>query len=159
MKKPVTEAIATERIETLCCRSEQCSADIRRKLSLWGITPDTADRIIEKLRERKFIDDSRFARAFVRDKYRFSGWGRNKIITALRTKQISASVVSEALREINLREYADMAFKAVKSKLRTMPSGLTLHDIRNRLYRFGIQRGFESSLVMRIINSKKLWEE
>ncbi len=157
MKKPVTTANAIERLEALCCRSEQCSGDMRRKLLTWGITGSRADDIINRLTEHGFVDDRRFACAYARDKYRFNGWGRNKIITALIARRIPKSHIEEALGEIDTRQYAMAALKALSGKLKTIPSDTPLHETRQKLYRFGLQRGYESVLITRIINSRKLW--
>ncbi len=159
MKKALSPAEATERLEILCARSEQCSADIRRKLYNWGIGSSQSQRIIERLEQDRYIDDSRFAKAYVRDKYRFSAWGRIKITAGLIAKRIPRHIIDEALLEIDSRTYALTAFKAIRSKLRTLPPDMPRYDIRARLMRFALSRGYESSLSLRIIDSQRLWQE
>lgn len=159
MKKALSPAEAIERLEILCARSEQCSADIRRKLYNWGIGSSQSQRIIERLEQDRYIDDSRFAKAYVRDKYRFSAWGRIKITTGLIAKRIPRHIIDEALLEIDSRTYALTAFKAIRSKLRTLPPDMPRYDIRARLMRFALSRGYESSLSLRIIDSQRLWQE
>ena len=96
-RKPISPQNALSRLEDLCARSEQCSGEARKKLSGWGIAPTDAERIISSLVERRFIDDSRFCRAFVRDKLYFARWGRRKIQLSLAHKQISRGLDSLAL--------------------------------------------------------------
>ena len=138
-------------------RSEQCSYDLRRKLFNWGVSADASDKIINRLIAEKFVDDERFSTAFVRDKYRFSGWGRMKIMTHLAAKRISKSVAENALEAINAEEYAEVALKALKARARALKEGNT-YEGRTKLYRFGVSRGFETSLVSSLIKSGAVWE-
>ena len=62
----------------LCSRSEHCSFDIQDKLMLWGLSSEDALLVISKLIEEKYLDDERFARAYVKDKFRFNHWGKQK---------------------------------------------------------------------------------
>ena len=71
--KKVSPEQALVRLEELCVRAERCEAELRRKLMQWAIVPADADSIIASLRARRFLDETRFAAAFVRDKYRFGG--------------------------------------------------------------------------------------
>lgn len=158
MKKPLTPDAALERLEELCSRSEQCTDDVRRKLYRWQIEPDEADRIVDSLIDNRFVDDARFARAFVRDRYRFAGWGRRKIRAALAVKRIPSSTVSEAMDEIDGALYQRKAFAALQAKLH----GLDRSDpraCREKLLRFGLSRGYETDLVIRIIESRRLWQQ
>lgn len=137
---------ALTKLETLCARSEQCTYDLKQKLYRWGVPSDEASRIIKELEKRRYVDDCRFACAYVRDKYRFSRWGRNKIAMALRAKRIAENVINEALDEINQDEYMAVMKSLILLKLRGVPMPLS-YDGRMRVYRFMVQRGFESSLI------------
>jgi len=155
-RTPLSPDEALERLEELCMRSEQCTADARRKLWMWQLPAEKADEIIDSLIERKFIDDSRFARAFVSDRYRFAGWGRAKLRAALIAKQMSRPIIDGALEVIDPKTYQMAAFNAMRSKLRSIDR-TDMRRCRERLLRFGISRGYETDLVIRIINSRSLW--
>ena len=157
-RKPMKPQAAVLRLEDLCARSEQCTADLLRKLSTWGLSKSDSEKIIKHLTETRFLDDSRYARAYVRDKYRFSGWGRKKIISGLYTKHISKSLIEEAITEINLKEYATIAFRAIASKLRQLPPDMSHSEKRQRLMRFAAGRGYEVALIIKIIDSQRLWQ-
>lgn len=74
--KTITPEQARQRIEHLCAKAERCTYEMSRKLLGWGIEERKAREIIDNLVDQRFIDDSRYAKAFVRDKYRFQHWGR-----------------------------------------------------------------------------------
>lgn len=157
MKKPVTPQQALVRLETLCARSEQCTEELRRKLASWKLDAQTSEKIIRRLEENRFVDNDRFARSFVHDKYLYSGWGRRKIASALYARRISPETIDNAMATIDVVRYGSLAFKAMKLKLRQLPDSLSREEKRIRLLRFGTGRGYETALVVKIINSDRLW--
>ncbi|MDE6323258.1 MAG: RecX family transcriptional regulator [Paramuribaculum sp.] len=157
-KKQLSSAQIVARLEDLCVRSEQSVFDLRQKISRWGLTdPMETDRIIDGLIDRRFVDDSRFARAYVRDKYRFDRWGRMKIIRGLIARRIPRPTIDEALEEIDNREYALNCYRLLCSRRRQIPDSVEPHDARQRLMRFAAARGYELSLIVRLIEKKRLW--
>ena len=149
-KKELRPEAALIRLETLCARAEQCESELRRKLATWQIAPDDADAIIISLRSRRFVDDSRYAAAFVRDKYRFARWGRRKIEMALRQKRIDPDVAAEAMTEIDDKEYLSILRHIITAKAKPMAKPLAYED-RMKLLRFAVGRGYESAQAVKII--------
>lgn len=134
----------------LCSRSEQCEADIRRKLQLMGIPGSAATEIIDDLTAQRFIDNSRYARAFANDKARFSGWGQHKIKAALAVKRISSSDISEAIENVESEIFQEAADRACAAKARTLD--LTEYTDRTKLTRHLLSKGFTSSEISRAIS-------
>ena len=87
-KKPLTSAQAMKRAAALCARSEQAPGDLHDKLVKWGLNASEAALVVEQLTEQGFVNEQRYARAFVKDKFAFNGWGRIKIAHQLRLKGI-----------------------------------------------------------------------
>lgn len=157
MKHAMTEETALARLESLCARSERCHFELATRLRNWQVPGSVAERILQSLRENRFYDDERFARAFVREKYLFQRWGRNKIVSQLYAKRIDRATIDEALSEIEVRRYAANAFKLVAAKLKSLPEEMPQIEKRTRLLRYGVSRGYESSLIIKIIESRRLW--
>ena len=153
-KRTITSQNALTRLETLCARSEQCTHDIQQKLYKWGISSSDSGKIIKSLTDRKFIDDNRFAEAFVRDKFRFSKWGRLKIVQALSLKHIPRHIINDALELIDPDDYETTLISSISQKAKSidMPDSF---EGKTRLFRFMASRGFEPSLIIKIINSRK----
>lgn len=152
--KPVE---ALKRLESLCARSEQCESELLTKLSRWGISSDMAEKILARLRAERYVDNGRFARAFVRDKYLFQHWGRQKIRAALRLKRISDGLIDSAIdEEIDEETYRRNAIELLHAKIRTMKEPQS-YDNRMRLLRFAYGRGFESVLIIKLLKSPELW--
>lgn len=148
-RRPLTPENALVRLESLCARAEHCTFEMATKLRGWGITGYEAEKIIDRLVDNRFVDDERFARSFVRDRYRFSGYGRRKIALGLIAKRIPRDIIDSAMEEID----EDIYFENLRRLIDRKASGLdtSLFDDRNKLYRYGIGRGYESALVAKAI--------
>ncbi len=147
-----TPAQALSALAALCSRGEQAESDLREKLRKWEVSPADADRIIQRLKEENFLSDERYARAFVRDKFRFNGWGRIKIAHALRQKRIDSQWIELALAdEIDEAAYHDTLIRLMQGKLRSV-AGREPQAARAALLRFAASRGFESDLCYRCLD-------
>ena len=141
-KQPLTAAQAMNRAAALCARSEQASADVREKQLKWGLDSNEANRVLQQLVEQGFIDDSRYARAFVKDRFAFNGWGRIKIAHQLRLKGIAGETIDEAMAAIDETQYRSRLLDLLRAKWRTVK------DREPRaawaaMMRFAASRGFE----------------
>jgi len=137
---------AYDKAAFLCSRSEHCSSDIQEKLKLWGLSAEDARLVIAKLVEEKYIDDERFARAYVKDKFRFNHWGKQKIAYMLRSKNISSEIMELAFEEIEDEGYSNELRRLLADKEKSIKAK-DQHDKRNKLMRFAMGRGFESDQI------------
>jgi len=144
------QTTAYDKAAFLCGRSEHCSSDIREKLKLWGLAAEDAVLVIEKLVEEKYIDDERFARAYVKDKFRFNHWGKQKIAFMLRSKNISSEILELAFEEIEDEGYSEELRKILTEKEKSIKAK-DKYDKRNKLMRFAMGRGFESSQISAVL--------
>ena len=128
-----------------CSLSEHCIQKVREKLVQWEAPKEFIQPIIDKLVEGDYINEERFARAFVKDKFRFNHWGRIKITTHLRVLSISSDIIAKAIGEIDEDEYAEILDETVEKKRKTIKKG-TDYEIRAKLLRPALSRGFEYEL-------------
>ena len=147
MKKECSAEEARFKAEAYCSASEHCKADVLGKLYQWGAPEECWEDVLKHLEQEKYIDESRYARAFVRDKYRFNQWGRSKIVQALRVKQIPASCISEALEEIEESEYLSALTSLLKKKLRSVKASND-YERNGKLIRFAAGHGYEMSDIL-----------
>ncbi len=144
--KSLTPEKAIQRSQAICARQERCSYDIRLKLRQWQISNVDIERIIKQLIADGFINDERYARMFVRDKSKFNKWGPQKITYTLKSKHFPDDIIKDALSEIDhandeltLKELLSKKMKGIKAK--------STYDLKTKLIRFGISRGFDYDLV------------
>ena len=90
---------AKARLMAECSRREISSGQARKWLVKREIPETEIKHIIDSLVKDKYIDDARFAKAFTRDKLRFSKWGPEKILRGLSEAGVDKSVTGEAVKE------------------------------------------------------------
>ena len=146
MAKILTPPEALHRAAALCSSAEHCTADIREKLARWGVTEADSCTIIDRLVQERFIDEQRYAAAFVKDKFRFSGWGRIKMRYALQQKRIDGSDIDHALATLDEEQYNDRLLELLQAKSRSIRDD-DPEARRAKLFRFAASRGFESALI------------
>ena len=134
-----------------CSLSEHCIQKVREKLLQWETPKELIQPIIDRLLEGDYINEERFARAFVKDKFRFNHWGRVKITTHLKALNISSENISIAMQDIDDEEYEKMLDEIVEKKRKTIKNG-TDYEIRAKLLRHALSRGFEYNLVASKLN-------
>jgi regulatory protein len=148
--KTYTEEEALNRIASLCSTSEHCLSEVTDKLKRWQISSNAAERIIAYLLKEKFIDESRYAKAFVRDKYRFAKWGTIKISQALRLKKINPADIRMALDDINRNEYLAILKTLLQTKQQNIQAKST-YEFTGKLIRYGLSRGFDLNDIQHVL--------
>ena len=146
----ITETEALNRVAAYCSTAEHCRAEIAEKLQRWGIAYDAIDRIINRLEQEKYIDEERFCRAFINDKYRLAKWGKMKIGQALQLKKISSSVYWPYVNEIDEEEYHAVLQKLLAAKRKSVRAE-SEYELNGKLVRFALSRGFEMKDICRCI--------
>lgn len=144
----ITETEALNRVAAYCSAAEHCRAEIAEKLQRWGIAYDAIDRILNRLEQEKYIDEERFCRAFINDKYRFAKWGKKKIGQALQLKKIPSSVYWPYLNEIDEEEYRAVLQNLLQAKRKSVHAG-SEYELNGKLIRFALSRGFEMKDIAR----------
>lgn len=147
----ISEADALSRVEALCSTSENCRADVAERLQRWGIAYGAINRILDHLEQEKFIDEERFCRAFIHDKFRFAKWGKLKIGQALQLKKISFTIYRPLLNEINEDEYLAILQGLLTSKRKSVHAENEF-ELNGKLIRFALSRGFEMKDIRRCID-------
>lgn len=130
-----------------CARAERCSSDALRSMRRWGLSDEDARGVLAKLTKERFIDDGRYAEAYVREKMRFSGWGERKIRAALRAKAIAPNIVDHALLQLQPDDNRERLEEVLRKKaLKT--TARDAYDLKAKLVRFGMSRGFDLDDVL-----------
>jgi regulatory protein len=143
--------IALDKAMAQCSRREFCCDDIRNKLSLWGIENNDAEKIIGILIKENFINESRYATAFVRDKFKYNKWGKVKIAAHLRVKKLPPDIISSALDSIDNEQYTKLLRELIGAHRKSVKAK-NQYDLKAKLLRYGLSKGFESSLLYDLLN-------
>ena len=142
---------ALSRLQRLCSRAEKCIADVRRKLLEWEFAPGEASKIIAQLQAGGFVDERRYAKAFVHDKITLSCWGVVKIRKALKDKKIDDEIIREALCSIDKLTQEQTLAYLLSNKEKSLKA-IPLANRKIRLLRFALGRGFEYEMALRVVD-------
>jgi regulatory protein len=146
---------ALDRAMRYCSRRESCISDVNAKLESWGVSSKNKEKVINVLINEKFIDEQRYATAFVKDKFNFNKWGKLKISAHLKSKNIPGEIIKSALYNIDNELYFQ-TLKELLSGHKRFIKAKNEYDLKARLLRFGLSRGFESSLIYEVLNDTGL---
>ena len=138
-----------------CSLAERCLFDVRKKIQAENLSAEEEKRIVDWLLREKFIDEKRFSRSFVHDKFYFNHWGRIKIGYELKSKGIPPDIYQEALETIDEDEYLTVLTDLLKNKKRSV-QGRSPQDVYQKLCRFASSKGFETALIINTL--KKMFK-
>lgn len=149
-KKEITEEKALSRLAALCSRGEHCTGELSEKMQRWNLSDEAQARIMAFLTEHHYVDDTRYARAFIHDKVEYNKWGRKKIEQALWAKNIDESVYAHILDEIEENVWEKTLFPLLLTKEKSIKAEND-YERNVKLLRFALSRGFSMDTARRCI--------
>ena len=149
--KEKTEQDAYLQLAALCAQAEHCQQEMRDKMKRWGIDAATQDRIVARLIKERYVDDERYARAFVKDKIRYNKWGRRKVQQGLWLKHIDDDIQERVLSEVDDSEYLAVLRPLLKQKVRSIRAEND-YERTQKLVRFALGRGFTFDIIRQCLN-------
>ena len=157
MKKEMTEQEAYLQLAAICAQAEHCEQEMRDKMKRWEIDETAQNRIIDRLTKERYIDNERYARAFVKDKIRYNKWGRKKVQQALWMKRIDQDIQQRVLDEIDEKEYLDVLRPLLKQKRKSIKADSD-YEMNQKLVRFALSRGFTFDIIRQCLNVDEIEE-
>jgi len=142
--------LALDRMQVLCSKSEKCSGDIKEKLKAYSLNDDEILKILESLKNDKFLDDSRFCTFYCRDKFKFNHWGKIKIRQTLKIKGVESSIIEESLALIDEDQYYKVILDLAEAKNKKI-NDTNIYSRKGKIFRFLGSKGFESELIYKAI--------
>lgn len=154
----MTYEMALQRLTALCASAEHCEYEMMEKMRKWEVDEADRARVMEYLRKARFVDDERYARAFVKDKIRYNQWGRRKVEQGLWAKHISEDIRQRVLNEVDDSLYTSVLAELLKSKRRSV-KGANDYEVKMKLVKFALSRGFDYGIVKQCIDCDGYDEE
>ena len=149
--KEKTEQEAYLQLTALCAQAEHCQQEMRDKMKRWDIDPAVQDRIITRLVKERYVDDERYARAFVKDKIHYNKWGRRKVQQGLWLKHIDADIQERVLSEVDDSEYLSVLRPLLKQKAKGIRAEND-YERNQKLVRFALGRGFTFDIIRQCLD-------
>ena len=153
-----TEQEAYLTLAALCARSEHCQWEMLEKMRRWELDDAAQTRVMARLVKERYVDDERYARAFVKDKVRYNKWGRRKVEQALWQKRIDDDIRERVLDEVDEEEYLNVLRPLLKQKRKSIKAGND-YELNQKLVRFALGRGFTYDIIRQCIDVDEVPDE
>ena len=142
---------AQKKMEHYCAYQERCHQEVTKKLREMKMIPEAIDVILVHLIQRNYLNEERFAKTYVRGKLRFKKWGKRRLTSELKKKDVSKININQALTEIDNEEYieifnnlAEKRYNSIKEKHK--------YKKKKKLADYLLYRGWETNLVYDKVN-------
>lgn len=139
-------------IEHYCQYQERCHSEVKQKLWELGSRGVEREEMLAQLIEKDLLNEERYARAVARGKFRMMNWGKNKIIQTLKQNKISDYCIKKAMTEIDEDEYEATMNRLLHRKNEELRSERSKLQKKSKLYRYLVQKGYETHLVSAAVN-------
>ncbi len=150
-KKSFTVDEIKKKLEYYCAYQERCHIEVEQKIREYNLIPEAREYILLSLIKDNFLNEERFAKSFVRGKFRIKHWGKKRIIKELKHKDISDYNIKKSLEEINQQEYLQKIYTIAKKK-NNISKETDINIRKKKLINFLILKGYETELIYKTIN-------
>ena len=137
------------RMERYCAYRDRCHQEVRTKLLSLKVYGDDLEEILIHLMQEGFLNEERYAKSYVRGKFRINRWGRIKIQQNLLRKNISAYCIKKGLEEIDANEYQNTLNDIIEKEL----SSLSIPINKILLTKKIMNKGYEYPLVIEALKN------
>ena len=151
LSKTYTVDEAKKKLEHYCAYQERCHKEVRHKLREMRMIPEAIDVILVHLIEHNYLNEERFAQAFVRGKFRIKKWGKNRLLRELKFRQISKYSIDSAMKEIDLDDYHQTLDDLVVKRIAQVKEN-NIYKKKKKVADYLLYRGWESHLIYEKLN-------
>ena len=156
--KQKTEQDAYLTLAALCAQAEHCQHEMLEKMRRWELPDDAQSRVMQRLVSERYVDDERYAQAFVNDKIRYNKWGRRKVEQALWQKHIDEDIRQRVLGSVPDEEYLSVLKPLLKQKRKATKADSD-YALNQKLLRFAMARGFTFDVIRQCLDVDEEPEE
>jgi regulatory protein len=154
LNKQLTEIDLINKIAKYCAYQDRCIDDLNKLYDKYKLVEPLRKKITQRMISEGFINEERYVRSYVFGKLRNNYWGKLKIAYALRQKDINNNLIQQIINEVEESEYVFLIFDLIHRKANSIKE-VDPYIWKNKIARFLIQKGFESDLVWKSINSSE----
>lgn len=154
----MTEQEAFLQLASLCANAEHCQHEMLEKMRKWELPETVQACVMARLVKERYVDDERYARAFVKDKIRYNKWGRRKVQQALWMKHIEDDIRQRIIDEVDDEMYLSVLKPLLKQKSKSIKAGND-YERNQKLVRFALGRGFTFDIIRQCLDTSDINED
>ena len=141
---------AYQKIKYYCNYQERSHYEVKEKLYSFGLYKKDVEVLLAQLIEENFLNEERFAKAFVRGKFNLKKWGRKKIEQELYLKKVSIYNIRRAFEQIDNKIYTETLKKLASTKWNSLKNEQYINR-QVKTTRFLLQKGYENNLIKQVL--------
>lgn len=151
-KKSFTFDEIKQKLVNYCVYQDRCHYEVEQKMKEFLLIDEAKDEIILYLLKENFLNEERFARSYIRGKFYIKHWGKAKIKTNLKQKQVPEKLINKCFEEINEDDY-DKTIRKIYEDYYSKQTGLKEYQRKLKTIKYLISRGFEYERINDVLNS------
>lgn len=144
----VTDAVAA--MQRYCVYQDRCHKEVRTRLLEHQVYGHDLEEVMTALILDDFLNEERYARSFVRGKFRMNKWGKNKIVQHLKFNNVSPYCIKKGLSEID----DDLYMETIKGLIKRKNEGILKADIytrKRKITSYLVQKGYEMHIISELL--------
>lgn len=150
MKRQISYDSALNTLAAHCSAAERCTEDLYRKMENWELTDDEKENIISFLVKENFLNEDRFATAYTNDKYKFSKWGKKKIVQGMYMKGVDGTAIQVGINSIDMDVYMENLKEILLAKQKSIKAN-DEYELKSKLIRFAMGRGYDYGDIIHVM--------
>lgn len=156
-KKPqiLDKRAALLKVESWCAYQERAQQEVRNKLYEYGLHQNEVEELITELIVTNFLNEERFAMAYVSGKVNIKKWGRIKIKQGLKFKKVPDKLIQKALNSIDGDKYLANLLQTAEKKMRVLNEKDPIKR-KYKLVTYLQTKGFEKDLIFDVLKNNNL---
>jgi len=153
------------KLERFCAYQERSQKQVEEKGRKLGLSQTQINLAMVELIQSNFLNEERFAMAYVKGKVNIKGWGKNKLILGLKRAGLSQSLINKALLTVGEEKNEKALNIQLRKKLKSLFKNDYKVDLilegeerlefetRNKVVRFLIGKGFEYDEINEVLKN------
>ncbi|MFA5356951.1 MAG: regulatory protein RecX [Candidatus Omnitrophota bacterium] len=129
-------------------RSEK---EVRDRLKKKKFDAETIEDTVSFLKEKAFIDDEQFARAWIRSRVK-KPLGIRRLKVELRLKGIDKAIIDAGINELKSDYSEEDVVKSIAKNRLSRLKGIDQQKAKKRVYAYLLRRGFSPESIIEVLN-------
>jgi len=141
-------------------RRHHSSSELRTKLITKKYSKEIIEKVLIDLKDKNYLDDEQFAIAYIEERAVKKKVGVNKLKAELFKKGIDRKIVDEVVKNVDSELSYEQALSLAKKKSTFLKQKkIDRKKLRSKIFSFLSSRGFESDIIMKVLNELEPDEE
>ena len=137
---------ALQKLRNFCAYQERCHKEVVQKLGEMGMIDAAVNQIVVSLISDNFLNEERFAFSYARGKFSKKHYGKIRIHSELKLRDIHPKLIQKALDQIDSTDFDD-AFEVLADKKWESLKNENVLVKKKKFFDYMVYRGWETERI------------